>query len=78
MRIMHAYCLNYNFGDYALGYGVKNIFRKIFNNSFFIGDLGWNWIGSFSGFIKKVQIGLALYFFNSILTLFKDFAWWPC
>lgn len=35
MRIMHAYCLNYNFGDYALGYGVKNIFRKIFNVEYF-------------------------------------------
>lgn len=31
MRVMHAYCLNYNYGDYALGYGVKNIFRKLFN-----------------------------------------------
>lgn len=35
MRVMHAYCLNYNFGDYALGYGVKNIFRKLFNVSYF-------------------------------------------
>lgn len=35
MRVMHAYCLNYNYGDYALGYGVKNIFRKIFNVDYF-------------------------------------------
>lgn len=35
MRVMHAYCLNYNYGDYALGYGVKNIFRKLFNIDYF-------------------------------------------
>lgn len=35
MRVMHAYCLNYNYGDYALGYGVKNIFRKLFNIEYF-------------------------------------------
>src|SRR5690554_2153129 len=35
MRVMHAYCLNYNYGDYALGYGVKNIFRRLFNISHF-------------------------------------------
>lgn len=28
MRILHSYCLNYNVGDYALGYGVKNVLRK--------------------------------------------------
>jgi polysaccharide pyruvyl transferase WcaK-like protein len=27
MRIIHSYCLNYNFGDYALGIGVKNLLR---------------------------------------------------
>lgn len=35
MKVMHAYCLNYNYGDYALGYGVKNIFREIFNIDYF-------------------------------------------
>jgi polysaccharide pyruvyl transferase WcaK-like protein len=28
MRILHTYCLNYNLGDYALGYGVKNVLRR--------------------------------------------------
>lgn len=28
MRILHSYCLNYNIGDYALGIGVKNLFRN--------------------------------------------------
>jgi polysaccharide pyruvyl transferase WcaK-like protein len=28
MRILHAYCLNYNVGDYALGFGVKNAIRS--------------------------------------------------
>ncbi|MNZ13561.1 Polysaccharide pyruvyl transferase [compost metagenome] len=28
MRILHAYCLNYNIGDYALGIGVKNLLRE--------------------------------------------------
>ena len=27
MKILHAYCLNYNIGDYALGVGVKNLLR---------------------------------------------------
>lgn len=27
MRVLHAYCLNYNIGDYALGIGVKNLLR---------------------------------------------------
>lgn len=27
MKIFHAYCLNYNIGDYALGVGVKNLLR---------------------------------------------------
>lgn len=35
MRVMHTYCLNYNFGDYALGFGVKNILRKVFDISYF-------------------------------------------
>lgn len=35
MRVMHAYCQNFNFGDYALAHGVKNIFRKIFEVSYF-------------------------------------------
>lgn len=35
MRVMHAYCLNYNFGDYALGQGVKNIFRQCYDISYF-------------------------------------------
>ncbi len=35
MRVMHSYCLNYNYGDYGLGFGVKNILRKIYNISFF-------------------------------------------
>jgi hypothetical protein len=34
MRVMHTYCLNYNFGDYALGFGVKNMLRNIFNVSY--------------------------------------------
>ncbi|MDA7929268.1 polysaccharide pyruvyl transferase family protein [Akkermansiaceae bacterium] len=28
MKILHTYCLNYNVGDYALGYGVKNVLRS--------------------------------------------------
>ncbi|SFC38828.1 Polysaccharide pyruvyl transferase family protein WcaK [Parapedobacter composti] len=28
MRILHSYCLNYNIGDYALGFGLKNLLRK--------------------------------------------------
>ncbi|WP_114793149.1 polysaccharide pyruvyl transferase family protein [Niabella yanshanensis] len=28
MRVLHAYCLNYNIGDYALGIGVKNLLRN--------------------------------------------------
>lgn len=28
MRILHSYCLNYNVGDYALGFGVKNALRE--------------------------------------------------
>jgi len=35
MRVMHSYCLNYNYGDYGLGFGVKNILREIFDISFF-------------------------------------------
>jgi len=31
---MHTYCLNYNFGDYALGFGVKNMLRTVFNVSY--------------------------------------------
>lgn len=27
MKILHAYCLNYNLGDHALGYGVKKALR---------------------------------------------------
>lgn len=27
MKILHSYCLNHNVGDYALGIGLKNIFR---------------------------------------------------
>lgn len=27
MRVLHSYCLNYNIGDYALGFGVKNLLR---------------------------------------------------
>lgn len=27
MKILHAYCLNYNLGDHALGIGVKNLLR---------------------------------------------------
>lgn len=34
MKVMHCYCLNYNIGDYALGIGVKNIFRDVYNVSF--------------------------------------------
>lgn len=29
MKILHAYCLNYNLGDYALGYGVKKVLREL-------------------------------------------------
>lgn len=35
MRVMHSYCLNYNYGDYGLGFGVKNILREVFDISFF-------------------------------------------
>ena len=35
MRILHTYCLNYNIGDYALGMGVKNLFRQYFPVDFF-------------------------------------------
>lgn len=28
MKVLHAYCLNYNIGDYGLGIGVKNILRQ--------------------------------------------------
>ena len=28
MRILHTYCLNFNIGDYALGFGVKNLLRN--------------------------------------------------
>ena len=28
MKILHSYCLNYNIGDYALGYGLKGLLRK--------------------------------------------------
>lgn len=28
MKILHAYCLNYNIGDYYLGMGVKNLLRR--------------------------------------------------
>lgn len=28
MRVLHTYCLNFNIGDYALGYGVKNLLRE--------------------------------------------------
>lgn len=28
MKILHSYCLNYNIGDYALGFGVKNLLRE--------------------------------------------------
>jgi hypothetical protein len=31
MRILHTYCQNYNIGDYALAYGVKNILRSAFD-----------------------------------------------
>ena len=34
MRVMHTYCLNYNFGDYALGFGVRNMLRKVFEVSY--------------------------------------------
>lgn len=30
MRILHAYCLNYNLGDHALGCGVKHLLRQYF------------------------------------------------
>ena len=29
MKILHAYCLNYNLGDYALGYGLKKALREL-------------------------------------------------
>lgn len=29
MKILHAYCLNYNLGDHALGYGVKKVLREL-------------------------------------------------
>ncbi len=29
MRILHTYCLNFNLGDYALGYGVKKALREL-------------------------------------------------
>jgi polysaccharide pyruvyl transferase WcaK-like protein len=28
MRVLHAYCLNYNIGDYALGIGLQSLMRK--------------------------------------------------
>lgn len=28
MKILHTYCLNYNLGDYALGYGLKSLLRE--------------------------------------------------
>jgi polysaccharide pyruvyl transferase WcaK-like protein len=28
LKILHAYCLNHNLGDYALGIGVKNLLRS--------------------------------------------------
>jgi len=28
LKILHAYCLNYNIGDYYLGIGVKNLLRQ--------------------------------------------------
>ena len=31
MKILHAYCLNYNIGDYALGIGLKNLLRHFLN-----------------------------------------------
>jgi polysaccharide pyruvyl transferase WcaK-like protein len=31
---MHTYCLNYNLGDYALGFGVRNMLRKVFEVSY--------------------------------------------
>ncbi len=37
MRILHAYCLNYNVGDYALGIGLKCLMRKYLSVDF-IGD----------------------------------------
>ncbi len=35
MRVLHSYCLNFNYGDYALGFGVKNMLREVFNVSYF-------------------------------------------
>jgi polysaccharide pyruvyl transferase WcaK-like protein len=29
MKVLHAYCLNYNIGDYALGYGLKKALREL-------------------------------------------------
>lgn len=37
MRILDAYCLNYNIGDYALGIGMKNLLRHFLNVDY-IGD----------------------------------------
>jgi polysaccharide pyruvyl transferase WcaK-like protein len=34
MRVLHAYCLNYNIGDYALGIGERNLFRKYLDIDF--------------------------------------------
>jgi polysaccharide pyruvyl transferase WcaK-like protein len=31
MRVLHSYCLNYNFGDYALGFGTKKILREVYD-----------------------------------------------
>ncbi len=31
MKVLHTYCLNYNVGDYALGFGVKNVLRHAFD-----------------------------------------------
>lgn len=30
MKILHAYCLNYNLGDHALGFGLKHVLREMF------------------------------------------------
>ncbi|MCX7098542.1 MAG: polysaccharide pyruvyl transferase family protein [Methylococcales bacterium] len=29
MKVLHAYCLNHNLGDYALGYGLKKALREL-------------------------------------------------
>lgn len=34
MRILHTYCLNYNLGDHALGYGQKKALRELLNVDF--------------------------------------------